>query len=83
MKKREIFLLIILFIVIYAFIFVKFIWGGAIPDIEKVQAEIEKVKSEKAQLDEDYKNKGGAGMLEIIGALAVIYLIWYFIEHEK
>jgi len=56
MKKREIFLLIILFIVIYAFIFVKFIWGGAIPDIEKVQAEIEKVKSEKAQLDEDYKN---------------------------
>jgi len=56
MKKREIFLLVILFIGIYAFIFVKFIWGGAIPRIETVKASIESVKSEKAKLDEDKKN---------------------------
>ena len=56
MKKREIFLLLILFVGIYAFIFVKFIWGGAIPKIETVKASIENVKSEKAKLDEDKKN---------------------------
>lgn len=56
MKKREIFLLLILFIGIYAFIFVKFIWGGAIPEIDMVKAEIEDVKREKVQLDEDKKN---------------------------
>jgi len=56
MKKREIFLLIILFIGIYAFIFVKFIWGGAIPEIDEIKAQIEEVKKEKAQLDEDLKN---------------------------
>jgi ABC-type transporter MlaC component len=56
MKKREIFLLIILFVGIYAFIFVKFIWGGAIPRIETVKASIENVKSEKAKLDEDKEN---------------------------
>ena len=56
MKKREIFLLLILFVGIYAFIFVKFIWGGAITKIETVKSSIENVKSEKAKLDEDKKN---------------------------
>jgi hypothetical protein len=45
-----------LFVGIYAFIFVKFIWGGAIPRIETVKASIENVKSEKAKLDEDKEN---------------------------
>lgn len=29
------------------------------------------------------KTEGGITAMEIIGVLAVVYLIWYFLEHQK
>lgn len=54
--KREGFLLTILCIALYAFIFVKFIYSGYIPQIEEIQEKIEQKTVEKETLDRDLKN---------------------------
>jgi len=55
-KKNEIKMLIILCILVFGFVFVKFVLLTSIPDIKAAKIRLEEVKAQKAALDEDYRN---------------------------
>jgi|LSQX01.3.fsa_nt_gb hypothetical protein len=54
--KREIYLLVVLFLIAYGFFFYKVIWGNAYPKIEEVQNNIEVENKKKQALESDLKN---------------------------
>ncbi|NLY18533.1 MAG: hypothetical protein GX045_06220 [Clostridiaceae bacterium] len=56
LKKNEIKLLIILCVLVFGFIFVKFVLMTTIPKINEAKIRLEEVKAQKAALDEDYRN---------------------------
>ncbi len=54
--KREIYLLVVLFLIAYGFFFYKVIWGNAYPKIEEVQNNIQAENKKKQALESDLKN---------------------------
>lgn len=56
MKKNEIKLLIILCILVFGFVFVKFVLMTTIPKIKEAKIKLEEINAQKAALDEDYRN---------------------------
>jgi hypothetical protein len=55
-RKKELKLVAILGVAVYAFIFYKYIWVPVIPSISDINMKIESAKQEKASLDLDLKN---------------------------
>jgi len=55
-KKNEIKLLIILCVLVFGFVFVKFVLLTSIPKIKEAKIRLEEIKAQKAALDEDYRN---------------------------
>jgi len=55
-RKNEIKLLIILCILVFGFVFVKFVLLTSIPKIKEAKIRLEEIKAQKAALEEDYRN---------------------------
>lgn len=56
LKRKEIMLVSVLALLVYAFVFYKFIWIPVVPDISAQKEEISRLNSEKEKLDSNLKN---------------------------
>lgn len=56
LKRKEIMLVSVLALLVYAFVFYKFIWIPVVPDISAQKEEISRLNSEKEKLDSNLKD---------------------------
>lgn len=56
LKKREIVMLVVLGLLLYVFVFVKFVWQPVVPNISEKQGELAGLQKQKADMDSQMAN---------------------------